>query len=149
MTLNNCNQTILTKNYCPKKSRKLDNLFLSKFWLISCILGNFLFPEKFVIVTAWDLAKKKVLTDTAKKMEFTIKDFFSKCDQIPSFLRIWSHLLKKSLMENFIFLCSVIIKKGSEVHELTEQKTISFLTYHKCCCCFCSCYWKIYYAITR
>ena len=25
-----------------------------------------------------------------------------------SFLRIWSHLLKKSLMENFIFLCSVI-----------------------------------------
>ena len=55
-------------------------------------------------------------------MEFTIKDFFSKCDQIPSFLRIWSHLLKKSLMENFIFLCSVIIKKGSEVHELTEQK---------------------------
>ena len=27
-------------------------------------------------------------------------DFFSKCDQIRSFLRIWSHLLKKSLMEN-------------------------------------------------
>ena len=23
-----------------------------------------------------------------------------------SYLRIWSHLLKKSLMENFIFLCS-------------------------------------------
>ena len=37
------------------------------------------------------------------KMKFSIKDFFSKCDQIRSFLRIWSHLLKKSLMGNFIF----------------------------------------------
>ena len=33
-------------------------------------------------------------------------NFFSKCDQIRSFLRIWSYLLKKSLMENFIF-CAV------------------------------------------
>ena len=36
-------------------------------------------------------------------MKFSGKDFFSKCDQIRSFLQIWSHLLKKSLMENFIF----------------------------------------------
>ena len=43
---------------------------------------------------------------TARKMKFSIKDFFSKCDQICSFLRIWSHLLKKSSMENFIF-CAV------------------------------------------
>ena len=40
-------------------------------------------------------------------MKFSIKDFFSNCDQIRSFLRIWSHLLKKSLMENFIF-CAMI-----------------------------------------
>ena len=40
---------------------------------------------------------------TTLKMKFSIKDFFSKCDQIHSFLRIWSYLLKKSLMENFIF----------------------------------------------
>ena len=40
---------------------------------------------------------------TALKMRFCIKDFFSKSDRIRSFLRIWSHLLKKSLMENFIF----------------------------------------------
>ena len=39
-------------------------------------------------------------------MKFSIKDFCSKCDQIHSFLRIWSHLLKKSLMENIIF-CAV------------------------------------------
>ena len=36
-------------------------------------------------------------------MKFSIKDFFSKCDKIRRFLRIWSHLLKKSFMENFIF----------------------------------------------
>ena len=39
-------------------------------------------------------------------MSFSIKDFFSVCEQIRSFLQIWSHLLKKSLMENFIF-CAV------------------------------------------
>ena len=43
---------------------------------------------------------------TAEKMKFSIKDFFSKCDQIRRKLRIWSHLLKKSLMENFI-ICVV------------------------------------------
>ena len=46
-----------------------------------------------------------------KKMKFYIKDFLSKCDQIRSFLRIWSHLLKKSLMENFIF-CAVLSAEG-------------------------------------
>ena len=46
-------------------------------------------------------------SNTVQKIRFSIKDLFSKCDQIRSFLRIWSHLLKKSLMvENFIF-CAV------------------------------------------
>ena len=40
---------------------------------------------------------------TAQKMKFSIKDFFSKYDQIRSFLRIWSYLLKNSLMEYFAF----------------------------------------------
>ena len=43
---------------------------------------------------------------TAQKMKFSIKDFFSKCDQTHMKLRIWSHLLKKSLLESFIF-CGV------------------------------------------
>ena len=30
---------------------------------------------------------------TAPKMKFSLQDFFSKCDQIRSFLRIWSHEL--------------------------------------------------------
>ena len=44
---------------------------------------------------------------TAQKMKFSIKHFFSKCYQIRSFLRIWLHLLKKSLMENITF-CAVL-----------------------------------------
>ena len=45
----------------------------------------------------------KKLTSNAlhKKMKFFIKDFFNKRDQIHSLLWIWSHLLEKSIMENF------------------------------------------------
>ena len=39
-------------------------------------------------------------------MKFSINYFFTKFDQIRRKLWIWSHLLKKSLMENFIF-CAV------------------------------------------
>ena len=39
-------------------------------------------------------------------MKFSIMDFFGKCDQIQSFL---SHLLKKSLMENFIFYAVIFV----------------------------------------
>ena len=35
-------------------------------------------------------------------MKFSMKDFFTKCDQIRRKLRISSHLLKKSIIENFI-----------------------------------------------
>ena len=45
----------------------------------------------------------KRIKRTAQKIKFSIKNFFNKCDQIRNFLRIWSHLLMKSLMENFIF----------------------------------------------
>ena len=41
--------------------------------------------------------------DIALKVKFSIKDVFSKYDQIRRKLRLWSHLVKKSLMENFIF----------------------------------------------
>ena len=49
---------------------------------------------------------KKRKQSTAQKMKFSIKDFFIKCDQIRWKLWILLHLLKKSLMENFIF-CAV------------------------------------------
>ena len=45
-------------------------------------------------------------TNTAQKKKFLIKDFFSKCDRIRRKRRTWSHLLKRSLIEKFIF-CAV------------------------------------------
>ena len=42
------------------------------------------------------------LNTAAQKMKFSIEGFFSKSE------RIWWNLLKKSLMENFIFWCSVL-----------------------------------------
>ena len=47
-------------------------------------------------------------------MKFSVKDFFSKCDQIRGKLRIWSHLLKKSLEGNFIF-CAVFPVNIAEI----------------------------------
>ena len=46
-------------------------------------------------------------THCSKKMKVFVKDFFINCDQIGSFPRIWSHLLKNFLMEKIHFLCSV------------------------------------------
>ena len=40
--------------------------------------------------------------------KFSMKNFFSKCDQIRRKLRIWSHLLKNVLMESFI-ICAIIV----------------------------------------
>ena len=48
---------------------------------------------------------------TAQKVMFSIEGFFSKFDA--GKLEIWSHLLKKSLVENFIFVqCLLNIKKS-------------------------------------
>ena len=55
-----------------------------------------------------------VITSTAQKMKFSIEDFFSKCDQICSFLRIWSHWLNKSSMKNLIF-CAVRVIYGDTI----------------------------------
>ena len=57
-----------------------------------------------------DLALEFVLF-TAQKMNFSIKDSFSNYDQIRSFLRNWSTLLAKFLMEKLIF-CTVFSVEG-------------------------------------
>ena len=59
--------------------------------------------------------------NTAQKMKFSIKYFFSKCDQIRRKLRICSHLLK-SLMENFIF-CAAL----SYIHDTHDMKNTSYM----------------------
>ena len=64
-------------------------------------------------------------------MKFSTKDFSRKYDQMRSFLRIWSHLLTKSLTENFIS-CTVIFEEelkefsilsefSSKVWKISEQ----------------------------
>ena len=50
-----------------------------------------------------DLTKRNQERNNAQKLKFPINDFFSKYDQIRRKLQIWSYLLKKSLMRNFIF----------------------------------------------
>ena len=69
---------------------------------------------------------------TAQKMKFSITDFFSKCDQIRSFLRIWSHLLKKSVMENFIF-CAVTIVNFWKMQFYYWQHLILYCISQNCC----------------
>ena len=67
-----------------------------------------------------EISARLKIHPTTQKMKFSIKVFFSKCYQIHSFLRIWSNLLKKSLMENFIF-CAVPIQIKNR--EYNERKT--------------------------
>ena len=56
-------------------------------------------------------------------MKFSIKDFFSKCDKIRSFLRILSYLLKKSLMENFIFSAVISCSINTQINKIAWQNS--------------------------
>ena len=67
--------------------------------LFICFFFPLLFPKSFICLFIF------CSSNTTQKM-FSVKDIFCKCDQICSFLRIWSNLQKKSLIENFIF-CTV------------------------------------------
>ena len=67
--------------------------------------------------------KQVDVADTAQKMKFSIKDFFSKCDQIRIFLQIWSHVQKKSLIKISFFVCSVFFSyplKKSENQKFSD-----------------------------
>ena len=78
--------------------------YLSRVEILSHSVG------KFRMINAFLLQPIRVFennhTHTAQKIRFSIKDYFSKCDQIRSFMWICSHLQKKSLTGNFIF-CAV------------------------------------------
>ena len=92
----------------------------------------------------------KLSTYTAQKMKFSIEDFFSKYNQICRKLRIWSHLLKKYLMENFIF-CAVIHTFHTSQLQLTRLLSLFDLSFenafekllnnrHKVLLCVCDLY---------
>ena len=81
-------------------------------------------------------------------MKFSIKDFFSTCDQIRRKLRIWLRLLNKSLMETSFF-CAVFVDGSWGIKVFLEAqlisfsitmirvlfKTTSFITTTECCRC--------------
>ena len=82
-----------------------------KLWLVLKIL-MYWFKEPFtkdpynilLFYVGWCCSVRQFVPNfTAPKMKFSIKDFISRFDRIGSCQLIWSHLLKKSLMEDFIF----------------------------------------------
>ena len=96
-----CNFSLAKRNY----SKVLRSAFLTG---QSCLLKSFVRNLiLMILLSAFSsrtyLKHDTVYTTPAQKLKFSIKDFFCKCDQIRSKLRIRSHLLKKLLMENFIF----------------------------------------------
>ena len=74
--------------------------------------------HKIITLTVRHLTRSHFLEscghDGTQKMNFSIKYFFSKCDKIRRKLHFWSHLLKKSLLKNFIFCAvrrSILLRK--------------------------------------
>ena len=63
------------------------------------------------------------IVPTGQKMKFSIKDFFSKCDQNRRKLWIWSNLLKKLLMENFIFCTVSVFPTGINLFKINIRNT--------------------------
>ena len=61
---------------------------------------------------------------TAQKMKFSTKAFFSECEQIHRKLQICSHLLKKSLMENFIFRAVMYLRINYSLNYFPDAKIL-------------------------
>ena len=72
------------------------------------------------------------------KTKFSIKDFFSKCDQIRRFLWIWSHLLEKSFTKTYweifhknIIFCAVSLFLSFSLFFFALTKMIALLLEHQ------------------
>ena len=105
--------------YGPKILKNIEIKYLLLFQsLFSCWHILYKFKEWFHILSCW-LFQRKIffralrpfvafnnnpIILTAQKMKFSIRDFFSKCDQIRRKLQIWSDLLNKSVLESLIFV---------------------------------------------
>ena len=79
-------------------------------------------------------------------MKFSMKDLFSKYDQIRRKLQIWSHLLKKPFMENFIFRAVFIVgwyAKFLQSSSALNQAPEHFGSFR--CICY---YWQIFTLLT-
>ena len=75
---------VLKSHPCPKRLEEV----LMRMYLLHVVLFSL---------------ESKISIQHCTKNEIFHYGFFSKCDQIRRNLRIWSQLLKKSLLENLIF----------------------------------------------
>ena len=89
----NCNLWLPTRLFCFITLTFSLNYILYMFILILC----YFIVDIEDSIPAWITAQERIFHKVFHK------GFFSKYYQISSLLRIWSHLLKKSLMEDFIF----------------------------------------------
>ena len=102
--LETCRNSNLTN--CRRKCFGYDIRYKCSIYIVTTNALNF---KQLYIFYKFYLIKRKCIylkEFHCSKMKFSIKDFFSKCDQIRRKLPIWSHLPNKSLMENFI-LCAM------------------------------------------
>ena len=58
-------------------------------------------------------------------MKLSIKDFFCRFDEIRRIPQIWSHLLKNSLMENFIFCVVLSSLLASSISNISATISVS------------------------
>ena len=95
------------------KAQYLDsktNLHIEIFCIVNEITQKELLTYAFIIrssipsyIVPFSFAKTSIIHSTTQYMKFFIIDFVTKYGQIRRKLQIWSHLLKKSSMENYIF----------------------------------------------
>ena len=84
--------------------------------------------EKLVFYFIFYVKKLAPKGVTAQNINFSIKDFFCKCYQI---LRIWSDLLKKSLMENLIFFQRVGRGRVPKTYVLKKPRNLGKVEFMK------------------
>ena len=80
--------------------------------------------------------------NTAQKLKFSVKDFFSNCDDIRRKLLIWTHLLKKSLMENFSFCAIKGGKATPHLRDCRQFKKENLVNLHESILCSAFSNWK-------
>ena len=81
------------------------NLAIVEWWITNFKLN---FAK---IIWWWQFGCKDGRTPALHKtVNFFLKDFFSKCDQICRFLQIWSHLLNKFLWKTSFFVHSLTLQ---------------------------------------
>ena len=130
-----CKTSSFSRGSRPKVSLKISQNIHWKTPMRKC------FPEIFANILRSSILRNTsmwvLLYITAQKMMFSIKNFFIKCDQIHSFLRIWSYLLRKSLIKNFIF-CAVYGRSNRlwtlwKVFESPMNMHVVESLFQKCC----------------